>query len=102
MAGLPCGKILAAGNSHLEFADARTERSTLETLTTGEIGALGVTLELPEVLESRERRLVGSRARLAALLWVSAAALGLYLGSERIDAAASIQKYQSRWDVESR
>lgn len=98
MAGLPCGAILAAGGARLEFAGHRTEKSTLEMLCGSNAGVLGIQLELPEVVAAREKRLVGNRARLATLLWVSAATLALLVVSHRVEQAEEVRKYQNQWD----
>lgn len=102
MAGLPCGQILAAGGTHLSFADVSTDKSTLELLTHPDAYALRVGLELPEVLISREKKQIGARARLAVLMSFGAVALGMLVFVDRMDKAAEIRKEQTAWNIETR
>ena len=102
MAGLPCGQILAAGGTHLSFADVSTDKSTLEPLTHPDVHALKVGLELPEVLISREKKQIGARARLAVLMSFGAVALGMLVFVDRMDKAAVIRKEQTAWNLETR
>jgi Tfp pilus assembly protein PilN len=102
MAGLEPGGTLAAAGADLDFATVRSGSSTLELLSGAQAGALKVGLELPEVLLSRERKLVGNRARLAVLLWVAAVALGLVVGLDRLEAGAEIRKAQGALSTETK
>ena len=102
MAGLPSGTILAAGGTHLSFADMSTDKSTLEPLTLPDVQALHVGLVLPEVLLSRERKQIGTRARLAVLMCFGAIALGMLIFVDRMERAAEIRKEQTSWNIETR
>lgn len=102
MAGLPCGQILAAGGTHLSFADVSTDKSSLEMVSSADAHTLRVGLELPEVLQSREKKLVGNRARLAVLMCVGAAALAMLIFADRVEKAAEIRKEQTAWNIETR
>lgn len=85
MAGMPCGKILAASGLDLEFADIRSEKSTLESLLGSEAEGLRIGLELPEVLAKRAQGEIAKRARLSVLMAVAAIAAGAFVFFERAE-----------------
>jgi Tfp pilus assembly protein PilN len=102
IAGLPCGPILAAGGAELAFAQAHTGRSPLEMLASPAAAGLGLALELPEVAEAKQRKLVQSRARLAAMLALATLGVGAVVFLDRAEAAEAVQKADARGKAQSR
>lgn len=97
MAGMPCGKILAASGLNLEFADIRSGTNTLEMLAGAEAAALHVGLELPEVLAKRAHAQIANRGRLAVLMAAAAVAVGAFVFMDRAEDMEAVQKNELDW-----
>ena len=96
IARVPCGRIVAAGRIAFDGADLAVTSHTIEALSTGG-SKLDLHIELQEDVLERERKATSMRARVALMLWLGAAAVGVYVGTNYIDAANQVQKGESLW-----
>jgi Tfp pilus assembly protein PilN len=92
-AQLPCAPTLAAGLALKDVAYS-TNESPLEALAKN-WGRIGISIQLPEVVRAKIKSAKANRARLAALLCVSAVLLGTLVYLDRSDQEAMLQSKQA-------
>lgn len=100
VARVPCDRVIAAGGLSFEEADVTVTTRTIETLSSALVGSLDMNIELQEELEQRERKQIGSRARIAALLWVSTAAVLALVGFDYSAKTAKVGKQRKAYSAE--
>jgi len=95
IAHVPCSTIVATAGLTFHGADTTVATRPLEIFSTPLLSKLNLDIELPEAIESRERKAVAVRARVAILMWVAVFVVGLYVFTDRADAAAKAKAAQS-------
>jgi Tfp pilus assembly protein PilN len=92
-AGMESAAIVAAGGLALDGADVQTAVSPLASLVSGD--RAHVHLEVDEEVQLRQTRRVGSRVRVAAVLWIATLGLAGYAYVDRAAAAKTLQAHKA-------
>ncbi len=98
---IACGPVVSTGGLVFAEAERKVNSSPLEALSAG-YSALGLSLELPEAVHLRQKKIAGQRNRFAVLAALSALLLGALVWDERDRAAGVVSQGEAKWQGELR